>query len=244
MVNKNKVVIKINYQEIGGSKNNVPQQKMVTEWHTLRVLSVIIILIVLISLCYYFFFNVTIEKEPVKTLVVAESKNKVIKEIDKNLKINIKAEIKKPFKSDHKRQLNVNIKLVNNINSEDKINPGIMTRANVSSGNTTTRALLTSGIKNKEPIDNIVEPIGVNEQEATRVFYFTEIINMEEQYLYHLWLRDNELIFKRRIKIMNNKWRAATSKLITYSRSGFWKVRLVNQEGDILNEIKFEAIKE
>jgi hypothetical protein len=32
--------------------------------------------------------------------------------------------------------------------------------------------------------------------------------------------------------------------MIIYSKAGLWNVRLENEQGDILNEIQFEVIKE
>ncbi|NOQ76526.1 MAG: DUF2914 domain-containing protein, partial [Methylococcaceae bacterium] len=104
------------------------------------------------------------------------------------------------------------------------------------------RALLATEVINKEPVGNMVLPLMLNKDIAKRVYYFTEIINMKGQSLYHQWFRDEQLIYKRKIIMLGNRWRVSTSKLIPYSKTGMWTVRLVGKQGIILNEIKFEVI--
>jgi hypothetical protein len=106
-----------------------------------------------------------------------------------------------------------------------------------------SRGLLTSGIINKEPMDTLGNTLKVSNKEASTVYYFTEIINMKGKILYHHWLRNGQTIFKRKINILGNRWRASTSKLIIYSQLGVWNVRLVDEQGLILNEIQFDVIK-
>jgi len=125
----------------------------------------------------------------------------------------------------------------NNIEIVLKKEPKILSNKNV------VRAVLAKGLYNKEPVGDIVLPLVLNDTAASRVFYFTEIINMKGQYLYHLWLRNGQMVYKRRIGILGNRWRASTNKLIPYSKVGSWTVRLVNEQGVILNEIQFETIK-
>ncbi len=51
-------------------------------------------------------------------------------------------------------------------------------------------------------------------------------------------------MYKKEIKILGNRWRASTSKMIINSKVGVWNTRLVNKEGVILNEIKFKVVHE
>lgn len=39
---------------------------------------------------------------------------------------------------------------------------------------------------------------------------------MKGQALYHYWIREGKLIYKGKINILGDRWRAATSKLISY----------------------------
>ena len=106
-----------------------------------------------------------------------------------------------------------------------------------------SRALLTTGLNNREPIDNITSPIYVSKQAAIKIYYFTEIMNMEGEVLYHNWLREGESVFKKEIKISGQRWRASTNKFIQYFDQGEWTVILVNKEGDVLNEVQFKVVE-
>jgi hypothetical protein len=106
-----------------------------------------------------------------------------------------------------------------------------------------SRALLTTGLNNREPIDNITSPVYVSKQDAIKLHYFTEIMNMEGGILYHHWMRNGELVFKREIKILGVRWRASTNKFIQHFNQGEWAVMLVNEEGDVLNKIQFMVVE-
>jgi hypothetical protein len=106
------------------------------------------------------------------------------------------------------------------------------------------RALLTSGIKNIEPLDNITSPISVSEHTKTKIYYFTELFNMKGKALYHYWLWKDKIVSKRKIVILGDRWRASTSKKLPNTQVGEWTARIVDDQSNILNEIKFEVIKE
>ncbi len=61
---------------------------------------------------------------------------------------------------------------------------------------------------------------------------------MKGEILFHYWLRNGQSIYKKELNILGNRWRASTSKLISYSKTGKWRVESVNKEDVILNKIK------
>lgn len=103
------------------------------------------------------------------------------------------------------------------------------------------RALLTTRVKNKEPVDKVIPPVIVNENHAIGIYYFTEIINMKGHSLYHQWLWNDNIIYKRKINILGDRWRAATGKFITHDKQGMWRVRIVDKQGVILDQIVFKV---
>lgn len=111
-------------------------------------------------------------------------------------------------------------------------------------GSRVVRALLTSKINNKEPSGSIDLPIIISGNKASGIIYFTEIVNMKGQDIYHEWIWKGQVVFRKKIKILGDRWRASTSKLLTRSKVGMWNVRLVNKESVILNELNFEVFME
>ena len=123
----------------------------------------------------------------------------------------------------------INIKPVEKIKKEETSEP----ETNSSQGfvdKRITRALLTIGVNNKEPLEVIVSPVVVNKNKVSGVFYFTEIVDMKGVDLYHRWLWNDEVQYNKKINILGDRWRAATSKTIPYTKTGSWSVRLVNNE--------------
>jgi len=176
------------------------------------------------------------------------SKNVVEKEITDIKSINniekiISLGVKLSAKVAEKESLVTVIKSDNNETEEKSaVKPAISPKG-LSHGRV-TRALLTTGLNNKEPLAGISLPLVVNKNNAAQVYYFTEIINMKGEILFHHWLRNGQSIYKKELNILGNRWRASTSKLISYSKTGKWRVELVNKEDVILNKIEFNVIKE
>ena len=105
-----------------------------------------------------------------------------------------------------------------------------------------SRAVIAGSLLEKEPVDIIQGPIKANKEKAIGVYFFTEINGMKGRVLYHRWYLGNKLVFKRKIHILGNHWRASTSKLMTYSQKGEWRAVLVNENNQRLAEVKFLVI--
>ena len=135
-------------------------------------------------------------------------------------------------------------KLNNNIKKEVEHTETIKPIAKVSGKNNISRAFLAKGLKEKEPEGIIESPVVVNNKSMTKIYYFTEILNMEGEVLYHYWMWDGKIEFEKELKIWGNRWRASTLKMIPFSKTGQWQARIVNEEGDILNEIQFDVVSE
>jgi len=134
--------------------------------------------------------------------------------------------------------VNSNNNIKNKIEYDDKNKPS----AKVLGKNSISRAMLTTGLHDKEPIDKVEFPVIVNNKVMTKFYYFTEILNMEGEVLYHYWMWEGKIEFEKEIKIWGNRWRASTLKMIPFSKTGKWQARIVNEEGDVLNEIQFDVV--
>jgi len=239
---QNKLVVKVKYQGLNKEPGQSTEPQMVTEWHTGRIVGAIIIFLLFIMLPFYLFEEDDDASKSVNTIPTVDNEilekqlpKKIIKSVDV-IPIPSDSAIKANNKNNISSKPLVNIK-ENNIETELKKVPERLPNKNI------VRAVLAKGIYDKEPVGGLVLPLVLNKVEASRVYYFTEIINMKGQYLYHQWLRNDQEVYKRKISILGNRWRASTNKLIVYSKVGNWTVRLVNKQGVILNEIQFEAIE-
>lgn len=105
------------------------------------------------------------------------------------------------------------------------------------------RAQLAQGVNKLEPYGNIDLPILVDSSKAYGVTYFTEVINMQGDTVFHEWLKEGHSVYKRKINIRGNRWRISTSKLFPYNSIGQWQVRTIAQQGNILHKIDFSVQK-
>ncbi|KAF3983120.1 MAG: DUF2914 domain-containing protein [Methylococcales symbiont of Hymedesmia sp. n. MRB-2018] len=226
----NKVILKINYQ---GARRKESEPKMVQEWNTKRLWTVLILLLMGITVFFIYFFEGVAENSEVQKLPLDQPNNLVAK-VDINSAEDIDKNVPEVKSIDIKTDINVQDKVIEVI----KQSPKVLNDPRVA------RALLTRGVSNKEPLDNISSFVTVNKSKATGVFYFTELVNMKGQIISHQWFWKNKPIYERKFKIFGDRWRTATSKVIPYTAAGSWTVRMVDEEAKVLNEIKFEVIKE
>jgi hypothetical protein len=106
------------------------------------------------------------------------------------------------------------------------------------------RALLTFKIDNNEPVGEIVLPLKLSKKNATSVYYFVELTAMKGRKVYHEWLLDGALITRKKVNISSDNWRTSSRQLFGDSVRTTWTVRLVDETGQVLNEIHFNVIYE
>jgi hypothetical protein len=106
------------------------------------------------------------------------------------------------------------------------------------------RAELATNINNKEPAGQVKLPFVVNQTSARALFYFTELIDRQGKIFYHQWNYQGKTIFKKKINVLGNRWRASTRKMISNRSLGEWNVRLLDHNGHIINEIAFTVVED
>jgi len=110
--------------------------------------------------------------------------------------------------------------------------------------NNIIRALLTFKINNDEPVGEIILPMKLSKKSSTSVYYFVELKAMKGHTVYHEWLLDDKLITRKKVSISDDRWRTSSRQLFVYSDRTKWTVRLVDETGKVLNEIRFNVIYE
>jgi hypothetical protein len=130
------------------------------------------------------------------------------------------------------------------ISVNTQVKPEIRGNKKIKVNENITRALLTFKINNNEPLGEIILPLKLSKQKSTSVYYFVELTAMKGSTVYHEWLLDDELITRKKVNISDNTWRTSSRQLFAYSNRTNWTVRLVDETGQILNEIHFNVIYE
>ncbi len=230
---KKKIVIKVNYDKL---KTEPAEPEMMTEWNIKRIMIVLFCILVFMAGVIFLLLDKKIETE---SMELSAKKNPMENQVESRVEL-LSAE--KPVAMETVRPEK------NNINSEEKKRqPEIADKKSIQNkasiyDNRISRAVLAFGLKEKEPVDSVTGDIVADKNKAVGVYYFTEINNMKGKVLFHEWYWNNQLIFRRKLNIIGRHWRAATSKLIPYSKRGHWKVRLVDTDNNVLSRVEFNVI--
>jgi hypothetical protein len=106
------------------------------------------------------------------------------------------------------------------------------------------RALLTFKINNNEPVGEITSPLKLSKKKSTSIYYFIELLGMKNRKVYHEWLLDGALVTRKKVNISNDIWRTSSRQLFVHNVKTNWTVRLVDESGQILNQIDVNIIYE
>jgi len=96
---------------------------------------------------------------------------------------------------------------------------------------TVARAQFTSGILDREPVDSMMT---LNSQ-TDRIFFFTELRNMEGRTVVHRWELNGEVMAAVTFDVRGPRWRVYSSKELLPEWSGAWQVSVVDETGTVLD---------
>src|SRR5690606_25921364 len=68
------------------------------------------------------------------------------------------------------------------------------------------RAVLTTDISDKEPVDEVSLPLIIDAGNTLKIYYFTELIDMQGHIFHHQWLFEGAVVYKRPFKVRANRW--------------------------------------
>jgi hypothetical protein len=95
---------------------------------------------------------------------------------------------------------------------------------------TAVRAVFTSEIEDREPVDQLSR---VNAG-SDKIYFFTELKDLEGQTVKHRWLYKGELVAEVAFNVNGSRWRVWSSKTLQPDQLGTWTVEVVNGSGDVI----------
>ena len=102
---------------------------------------------------------------------------------------------------------------------------------------TVSRALFTIGIDNREPVI-MVDSISADSYNS--ISFFTELNGMSGETVTHQWMFDDKVMFEKSFEVSGDRWRIWTSKTLLPDWTGTWTVKVLNEDGSILERKSFE----
>ena len=103
-----------------------------------------------------------------------------------------------------------------------------------------SRVQLTSSVYKKEPVDKLSSIIIGSEDQATKIYLFTQLNNSKGSTIEHQWWYQGKLIISKKFTALGNRWRCYSSKNISKYRQGEWQVKIVDEKGILMAHTAFE----
>lgn len=97
------------------------------------------------------------------------------------------------------------------------------------------RAVFTTGIKDREPVDSVTTVSGTQ----TKVYFFTEIRGLSGHTVTHRWEFGGKPMASVEFHIGGPRWRVWSSKTLLPRWKGDWQVAVVDQDGKVLDTKTF-----
>ncbi|MES9817250.1 MAG: DUF2914 domain-containing protein [Candidatus Thiodiazotropha sp.] len=98
------------------------------------------------------------------------------------------------------------------------------------------RAQFTTAVVNREPVDQVVKL----DAQATRVFFFTDLRNLQGRTVTHRWEFDGQIASEVDFEVGGPRWRVYSAKSLKPGESGKWTVFVVDESGWPLHASIFE----
>ncbi|MGD8525713.1 MAG: DUF2914 domain-containing protein [Thioalkalispiraceae bacterium] len=104
------------------------------------------------------------------------------------------------------------------------------------------RSVFTSGIENREPVDDLETAGG----SGNSITYFTELRDMSGQTAKHRWEHNGKVMAEVEFNVRGPRWRVWSSKALMPQWQGEWKVSVINAADEVISEevIQYQPVAE
>ena len=103
-----------------------------------------------------------------------------------------------------------------------------------------SRSVFTTAIENKEPVSDLQQIPTDN----TRIYFFTELLGLSGHKIIHRWEYNGRKMAEITFEIGADRWRTWSSKNMLASWTGKWQVSVLDEGGNIIEQISFNYIAE
>lgn len=94
-------------------------------------------------------------------------------------------------------------------------------------GATVARAIFTTGIEDREPVDELAELPA----DAGQVYFFTELQGLEGRTVSHRWEYEGRVVAEVPFEVGGPRWRVYSVKTMSPELVGTWTVMVVDESG-------------
>jgi len=101
------------------------------------------------------------------------------------------------------------------------------------------RSVFTTAIVDKEPVSQLKNI----SSDITRVYYFTEITGLNGHTISHRWEYNGQVMAQVNFIVNGERWRTWSSKNMLSSWAGKWRVSVLDEGGNIIEQSEFNYVK-
>lgn len=101
------------------------------------------------------------------------------------------------------------------------------------------RSVFTTAIVDKEPVSNLKDV----SSDITRLYFFTEITGLNGHTISHRWEYNGQVLAEVNFKVNGERWRTWSSKNMISSWLGKWRVSVIDEGGNIIEQNEFNYVK-
>lgn len=105
---------------------------------------------------------------------------------------------------------------------------------------TVARSAFTSSIADREPVDTLQQMTAMEQ----KVYFFTELRDMEGQTATHRWELNGEVMAEVEFEVKGSRWRVWSSKNLQPQWIGEWKVSVLNGANEVISETSLNVMPE
>jgi len=101
------------------------------------------------------------------------------------------------------------------------------------------RSVFTTAIIDKEPASKLKNI----SSDITRIYYFTEITGLNGHTISHRWEYNGQVMAEVNFKVNGERWRTWSSKNMLSSWIGKWRVSVLDEGGNIIEQNEFNYLQ-
>ena len=97
------------------------------------------------------------------------------------------------------------------------------------------RSQLSSGIEQKEPVDDLGQYVTTQQGTVRKLYFFSHIKDMANREIIHRWLYKGEEKAAIVLNIGSDDWRTYSSKNIPWQWQGEWQVQVWHEDLQLIS---------
>jgi hypothetical protein len=214
----NRVVIKINYDT--DKRKQVLDPKIVTVWHTKRILAAVALLGLIIVLLFWLLStdsqDTDVKSQPMTPIEIGAAALPEKNLQSEALSLPIQSAAQSPIKN-----------VVLNKGTAIILDKHVI------------RASLNISIKDNEPGKSLQSAIILEPGKTQELYYFSETKHAKDIVLFHHWLKDGVLLHKKQVDKQNTKF--VSRHIVSQKDIGHWNVVLIDKKGKIYSQVEFNV---